>query len=173
MACELHFNKSVIVKKHVKLNNVWLHYDQSTWLVQSIRAAPNSLTQEGEFTCVWKHLWWNISRLERRQEYDEYRSSSKGKILRALLKALSPFLPLEFLALWGKEAFVWGMPLSGISGFFGRWSWAKIYLVKEKTIWGGKVKLVLEKPQEVYRETFTQVLSLLPPKLARMPRVTS
>lgn len=66
-------------------------------------------------TCLLEYI-----SLGSRQEYDEYRSSSREKNWE-LCKELFPHLcPLEFLALWGKEAFVWGMSRSGILDFFRR-----------------------------------------------------
>lgn len=83
-------------------------YDCTHDLITMISSGipPKFLHPVGRISlCLGTSLLENIS-LERRLGYNEYRRKKTV----SSLKRSSPFLPLEFLAVLGKEAFVWGMP---------------------------------------------------------------
>lgn len=109
----------------------------------------------------WAHLCWNIPVWKDRSiENTDDAGEEKLEAWSSKKRSSPIFAPgiyfIHWLGAGGELLFEVYLKVEYEVSLGGR-SGAKTYLIKEKTIWGGKVKSVLVKPQKVYHEVITRV----------------
>lgn len=108
MACELHLNKSVIAKKHVKLNNVWLHLWSINMISSVYKSSPQFPHPGG-----WVYLCLETSLMEHTPSGKEtgvwwIQKQQQGKNFESSFKSSFPFFAPGIFGLVGEGSFCLG-----------------------------------------------------------------